>query len=686
VGWNVPARNPGFTGRAALLTAVREALASGDLAVVQVLRGMGGVGKTQLAIEYAHRFADSYDVIWWISAETASLIGAQFAALGVDLGCADARLPMDAMRRLVLAELRERTSWLLIFDNAERAEDIADWLPGGTGHVLITSRAPGWDEIAVSVAIDVLDRAESVALLRGRVRQLSEADADLAAAALGDLPLAVAQAAGYMAETGLTCGEYTDLLRRRAAEILAEGRPSSYPRSLTAVTELTFGRLREESPTAAELAEICAFLAPEPIPVAWFTQAAPVLRPPLSECAADPLAWRRVLAALGRSSLLRVDGDVLVMHRLTQAVIRGYRSNSHLGAGQELAGRLLLANIPGDAAQPAKWPAWAALLPHVRALDPAASQSTELRATAQRCAWYLVKRGDADGAYELARNLHERSREQLGEQHPDTIRSEVIIAQALRDLERFYEAHLIDERVLAWRRETLGMDDPETLSSAGNLAVDLAEMLDTEAAQELNKDTLARRSRVLGESHPDTLTTASNLAVNLAQLSMGAVVTGLGIGEIYIEELDVPPPTSAAARRSQLRSALELSRETLGRRRQVLGEDHPDTLMSASNVACLLAQLGRRTDARRLDEDTLARRRRVLGDDHPDTLKSACNLVSDLEDLGHYDTARELDRATQDRFERRGDDPLTVSRTEVGHLTPSKARSLLSWGRGNSGK
>src|SRR5580700_11007666 len=240
---SVPARNPGFTGRAKLLEEVRTQLLAGDRAVVQALHGMGGVGKTQLAIEYVHRFAAEYDVVWWIAAERSELIAEQFGLLAAELGCTLPGADLDAVRRAVLAELHGRDRWLLVFDNAEDPEDLAPWLPGGTGHVLITSRAHRWEEIAVSIQVDVLDRSESIAILRRRVPALSEADADGIAEAVGDLPLAISQAAGYMDDTGRGAAEYTGLLGARAAEILDQGRPSSYPQSLAAVTQLAVERL-----------------------------------------------------------------------------------------------------------------------------------------------------------------------------------------------------------------------------------------------------------------------------------------------------------------------------------------------------------------------------------------------------------------------------------------------------------
>ena len=195
--WNVPARNPGFTGREPLLAAVRDRLVAGDRAVVQAFQGMGGVGKTQLAIEYAHRFADSYDVAWWVDADQAGLIEDQFAALGAALGCIPPGAGAGAVWAAVLAELHHRGRWLLVFDNAERTADVRPWLPSGAGHVLITSRERAWAEVAVPVEVDVLARAESAAILQGRVSWLGASDADRLAAELDGGPAGTADPAAH---------------------------------------------------------------------------------------------------------------------------------------------------------------------------------------------------------------------------------------------------------------------------------------------------------------------------------------------------------------------------------------------------------------------------------------------------------------------------------------------------------
>src|SRR3712207_4235601 len=216
----MPPRNPRFTGRDGMLTELRRRLRAGEgTLVVQALYGLGGVGKTQLAIEYAHRFAADYDLVWWIDAEQPVLIPDQLAALAARLDLPAGPTVADTAERLLI-ELRDRGRWLLIFDNAERPADIADFRPGGAGHVLITSRCPGWGALGGRLEVDVLTRPETIALLRARIPGLSEELADKLAAELGDLPLAAAQAAAYLEQTDLPAVDYLRRFRTRRATLL----------------------------------------------------------------------------------------------------------------------------------------------------------------------------------------------------------------------------------------------------------------------------------------------------------------------------------------------------------------------------------------------------------------------------------------------------------------------------------
>jgi len=637
---------------------VRERLLAGDRAVVQALHGMGGVGKTQLATEYAHRFAWAYDLAWWISSEQGKLIGDQVAALGLELGCVQAGTETEAMRAAVLAELRQRGQWLLVFDNAEDPNDVAPWLPGSGGHVLITTRERGWAEIAVPVEVGVLARDESVAILEGRVTGLNAADAERLAAELADLPLAIAQAAGFMADSGMAADEFLGLLRTRAGQLLASGTPGSYPRSLAAATGLTADRLARQDPAAAELASLCAFFAPEPVPEDLFTGAVSVLPGELGRRAADPLAWRQTLAQVARQSLVRIDPRGLQMHRLIQLILRDRLTHAQAAAARACTEAILAASHPGDAPNPATWPRWARLMPHVLAADLAATDNPALRELTRHACWYLLERGDARTAHDLIIGLRQQWRDRLGEDHAQVLTAAHYLAWALLELGRYAESRDLNQATLERRRRVLGEDHPDTMNSSHNLAIGLRKLGEVQAARDLDQDTLERQRRVAGHDHPSTLRSATILAHDLREL--GEVQAARDLDQDTLERRhrvlgqDHPDTLNSASNLAidlrelgDAQAARDLDQDTLERRHRVLGQDHPDTLNSASNLAIDLRELGDAQAARDLDQDTLERRHRVLGQDHPDTLNSASNLAIDLRELGDAQAARDLDHLAQ---------------------------------------
>lgn len=335
--WNVPPHNPNFTGRNAELANLARSLAGGSAVTVHSLHGLGGVGKTQLAAEYAHAHAGDYDVVWWVAAEEVASIPDQFSALAGRLGLDPAADP-DALRSQVHEQLRGVAGWLLVFDNADDADDIGAWLPaapqpaGVPGHVLITTRRGGFDSFGPVMDLDVIDLPDAVRLLRTRLPDLDQATGEAIAEELGRLPLALEQAAAYMKRAQEPGEEYLELLRSRAADLFARGRVSSRTDTIATVWNVSLDRAAAENAAAIQLLEICSYLAPEPVPLDLFTAHAALLPAPLSSAASDRLAFNDTITVLVDYSLAKRSPAGLQVHRLVQAAARARRDGTRLPA------------------------------------------------------------------------------------------------------------------------------------------------------------------------------------------------------------------------------------------------------------------------------------------------------------------------------------------------------------------
>jgi NB-ARC domain-containing protein len=323
----VPPRNPHFTGRGGELAALAAALADGSTVTVHAVRGMGGVGKTQLATQFARDHASDYDLVYWLAAEEPAALPDQFTKLAVLLGLEPAADP-EGLQAQVHQRLRDVDGWLLIFDNADDAGAVEPWIPavplppGVRGHALVTTRRSGFDALGEVLDLDVVSPDEALELLRTRVPGLTgETGAELAEE-LGFLPLALEQAAAYIRRSDLPPGQYLRQLRQRAQKMYQRGKVAGRDVTIATLWDISLERVRAENPAALQLLDLCAYLAPDRIPPDLFTAHPDHLPEPLAAVAADELAFDEAVAVLADYSLASRTETGLQVHRLLQGALR----------------------------------------------------------------------------------------------------------------------------------------------------------------------------------------------------------------------------------------------------------------------------------------------------------------------------------------------------------------------------
>ena len=457
-GWTIPPPVRSFVGRDDLLAALRIQLTgqgAATLVPTAALTGMGGVGKTQLALAYAQRYRGDYTLGWWVPSETELGLLTALADLGTVLGLPE-KLPPAELAARTRDALGERSGWLLIFDNAPNPAAIADYLPGtGAGDVLVTSRNAAWQGIADRVAVDLLSPEDAIELLMRRTGDTDRQAAARLAEELGRLPLALEQAAAYAAQQHLPLAGYLELFIQRRDELLALGKPLAYDGTVDVAFTLTLDQLRARSPAAVQLIELCALLAPDELPLPLLLSEPNLLPEPLAAAAIDALRQTELIGMLYEAGLLIQDvGDTARIHRLIQRVTLAHLPEVDRHGRIDEAVELLAGLFPYFGDEPTEWPRSAQLLTHAQVLlghiRGMQLSSPALSNLLDRMGSYLWGRG-LD--LRFARKLHEQAlamRQQLYEgDHSDVAISLQVLAMDLGTLGEYKRARELHDQALA---------------------------------------------------------------------------------------------------------------------------------------------------------------------------------------------------------------------------------------------
>ncbi len=623
------ARNPLFVGRAGDLVALAKILQAGATAAVSQVEtaaatGLGGIGKTQLACEFVHRYGQFFaGGVFWLSFADPEAIAAEVAACG-GAGALELRPDFDQRTivdqvRLVQAAWQEPLPRLLVFDNCEDPALLAQWRPkSGACRVLVTSRRGDWEPAlgVQALPLDVLPRAESVALLHKHRPDLDGTILDAIAEELGDLPLALHLAGCYLHRyrRGLTAADYLSQLRSPALlhhpSLQGTGiSPTGHVQHVGRTFALSYDRLDPAAATdalAISLLVRAAHFAPgEPI---WYRLLVKTagLDP---EDAGARIEADQAFARLIDLGLVMTDGDDLLrMHRLVAAFVRAV-AHAALAATQKAVEAVVFAETAhvNQAGYPLPLLAWQI---HLRAVVDVA-QAREDEESARLCnelGQHLWQIGDYQGArpyYEKALAIRSKV---LGEKHPDTAQSLNRLGYLLQSQGKLAEARHYFEAALAIREQLFGELHADTAESLNDLGGWLVAAGDWPAAQPYLERALRTGRAVLGDEHPLVAEYANNLGMCLLQQGK------LPEAQPYLEQ------------------ALAIDEKALG-------PQHPDTALALSNMGLLCSEMGRLDDARNYYVRALAIRRSVLGADHPDTGQTLNNLGALLRDLGAWEEA-----------------------------------------------
>jgi tetratricopeptide (TPR) repeat protein len=642
---DIPPKNLLFTGRTEVLDQLSARLSDGGATVVlpAALHGMGGIGKTQIAVEYIYRHLDDYDIVWWIQAAQTSQVRKALAELAQQLGLAgssEVHTAVPAVRE-ALRRGEPYSQWLLVFDAAESVETIKEYFPAnGPGQILITSRNPEWAEVANPLEITVFRREESIALLRKRGPDISDQEADALAEKLGDLPLAVEQAAAWRAETGMPISEYLTLFDEKVAEILSTSAPTGYEMPVAAAWNVSFDVLEKRNPAAHQLLQVCAFFAPEPITRSLFNGVRVIpMSKELGAALRDPMQLGRAIRDINRYSLAKIDyrTNTLQLHRLVQVVLRNRMSAEMREEWQHVA-HALLANLdPNEPKSSDWWPRYQDIWPHIFSSDPVKCDDAWVRQLVINLMQFLYFWGDHSEAAALAARALERWREVLGDTDLQVLEASSYLGLYLWAIGRYSEAAELNARTLEARIAVSGENSEETIIAELRVAVDVRSAGDFMGARELNERIYEKARALYGDDDPIALQTAHDLAVSIRLCG-------------------------------DYRRAFELDQHTSERRAEVLGYNSVDTLNTQSGMYIDRRELGDYKRARDEHEKIARRVRELLGDDKVDTLRRLGYLAVARRKAGDHDGAIELSRSVIELFRRRyGDDHPNAMACAVGY-------------------
>ena len=687
-------RNPYFSGRDEFLETLFRELKDeqpGRYNHRITLYGLGGVGKTQTALEYAYRHREDYAYVFWISGVDRGELFSGFHGIAKIVRCALSFTRLEDIAESVLHWLRVNENWLLIIDNLEDVAVISGYLPesNGSGHTIITTSKT--DNIpATELEVSEMDHDTAVSFLLKRIHVTAPSEeirmeAEKIVEVLGRLPLAIEQAADYI-KTSDNISEFLLIFERSRRQLLSRRLPSThvYDRTVATAWNLSLERLAESSSVAASLLAHLAFMNPDEILVDYLRAGSIAFPQALQGLISDPFEWNEALHALEECSLIRIfakNRSKLRIHRLVQAVIQDGLEESKRRDVESAVIQIGLASFPilnEDLKERDQCRRFRSQVTACLEQTKSTEQKALWAILAERMASYLFLEGMYAGASQWWSTISSIRKEVFGEEYSDTLRSNYELARSRNRQGQIKDAFALANKTFAIQKRVLGSEHSDTLKSMDSVAELHGLLGQYRDAAVLATETLELRKRVLGPQNLDTLQSMNTLAVSYDNLGQFKPAADLKAETLKLRKsvLGAEHPDTLQSMNDlavsydnlgQFTEAADLKAETLRLMKRVLGAEHPDTLRSMNNLAVSYDKLGQFTAAADLDAETLKLKEKVLGAEHPDTLRSMNNLAVSYDKLGQFERAADLKA-----------EALKLRKKRLGDMHPDTLRTMDS--------
>jgi tetratricopeptide (TPR) repeat protein/transcriptional regulator with XRE-family HTH domain len=669
---NVPyPRNPFFSGREEILETLHKCLAGDQVVALTqsyALHGLGGVGKTHLAVEYTYRHNLEYSAILWIGAESVETILSSFVTIAELL-----QLPerQEADQQQIVAAVQRWLSthrqWLLVFDNVEDLKLLQGFLPATSqGAVLITTRRQAPGTLAQGIELSPMKPEEGLLLLLRRAKvldpqagpeQMEEIEvqrhgeyqaAQELVTAMDGLPLALDQAGAYIEETSCSLGDYLKLFQTRQAQLLGRRgeAPSDHPASVVATWSLSFEKVEQANPLASDLLRLCAFLHPDAIPEEILLQGITFLDKQSETKVADRFQLHEAMRTVSAYSLLRTQRgeQTCSMHRLVQVVLRNGMDEAQKQKWIDLAIHVVDTALPP--VEPPTWGQYERLVPHALACvnHTVYSEQThlELASLLFKTASYLLERvqhGEAESLFLRALQIREQ---RLTSSHPDVARSLNGLAELYRYQGELEKAEALSQRALLIFRQTLTPSHPDLATPLNNLATLCTQQGKYAEAETLFQQALRILEQAWGPEHPDAARSLNNLAILYhaqGQLERAEPLYQRALliwEQVPSSSLHAAAPLTNLANlyrdQGKFAEAELLYQRTLSIWEQAHGPAHPSVAFALANLITLYAQQGKFAEAQPLSQRALSVWEQVR--EHP-LVANALNAL-DVSKMSHF--------------------------------------------------